>query len=64
MHDFLKGFTKLQIENGVNDWIHKTVHISQPSGDKESCNPGLTISAQFATNRIHNIARKKRNPTK
>ncbi len=39
--DFLEGLSKFRIENGVDQWVHAGVHVSQPGGQVEcsvTCN--------------------------
>lgn len=47
MHDFLKSLTKLRIEDGVNDGIHKAINVAQPGGEDEGCYAGTTIFVEF-----------------
>lgn len=61
-HQFFEGFTKLGVEDGVDDRIHETIHVAQPCGEQECCHTGLTGKIKFAAHRIHDVAREERHP--
>lgn len=43
IHDFFERLTKFWIEDGVNNWIHKTVHVAKPCCENEYIYTGRTL---------------------
>lgn len=57
-----EGLTEFGVEHSVYYGIHKAVHITQPGGDDESCDTGLTGLRQFCADCIHNVTGEEGNP--
>ena len=47
LEDFLKRATKLNVEDGVDDRIEETVHVSEPDKEREQARVDGTDSTGF-----------------
>lgn len=61
--DALEGLTKLQVENGVDDWIDERIDVTQPSGQLERRAARLTVTFEFRANGVHDVTREEGHPT-
>ena len=65
MKYFLKGFTKICVEDGVDKRVDNGVDVAQPSGDQKCIHAGLDIrQIPFDGNGVDCVASEKWNPTK
>lgn len=58
-HKFTEGLSEFGVEDGVNDGIDETVHVTEPRGDNEGRYTWLTGHRQLVAHCVHDVAREE-----
>lgn len=61
-HKFTEGLSEFGVEDGVNNGIDETVHVTEPRSDNEGRDTWLTVHCQLVAHCVHNVAREERYP--